>query len=50
MKISDEQFNDFKMIYKEQFGEDELNKISDQQLFEDATKLVNLMEILYREK
>lgn len=50
MHISDEQFTKFKQIYKEEFGEEEYNKKTEQQLLESATKLVNLIEILYKQQ
>lgn len=48
MTISDEQFLKFKEIYKEECGEEEFNKKTDQHLFESAIKLVNLMKIIYK--
>lgn len=48
MYISDEKFVKFKEIFKEEFGEEEFNKMTDQQLFESATKLITLMEVVYK--
>lgn len=48
MQISEEQFNKFKKIYKESFGEDEFNKKTDQQLLESAIKLLTLMKVVYK--
>lgn len=42
--ISKEAFDEFKAIWKRNFGED----ISDAKALESATKLVRLMEIIYR--
>jgi len=48
MQISDKHFAEFKRIYKEEFGEEEFNKRTEQELFEEATKLKSLMEIVYK--
>ena len=48
MHISDEHFVEFKRIYKEEFGEEEFNKRTEQELFESATKLITLVEVVYR--
>jgi hypothetical protein len=50
MIISDKHFAEFKEIYKKEFSEEEFNKKTEQQLLESATKLVRLVEILYRPK
>lgn len=46
MLISDEHFAKFKEIYKKEFGEEEFNKKTEQQLLESATKLITLMRIV----
>lgn len=48
MRISDEHFAEFKRIFKEEFGEDEFKKMTNEQLYESATKLVSLMEVVYK--
>lgn len=48
MHISDKHFAEYKRIYKEEFGEEALNKKTDQELYEEAIKLVSLMEVVYR--
>jgi hypothetical protein len=42
--ISKEQLEKFKTIYKNQFSEE----LSDQEALEQATKLLNMMKIIYR--
>jgi hypothetical protein len=42
--ISKEQLEKFKIIYKNQFGEE----LSDQEALEKATKLLNMMKVIYR--
>lgn len=42
--ISKEQLEEFKRIYRKEFGKD----ISDQDALESATKLINLLEIVYK--
>ncbi len=42
--ISKELLDKFKTIYKNQFGEE----ISDQEALEQATKLLNMMRVIYR--
>jgi hypothetical protein len=42
--ISKERLEEFKKIYKKKFGKD----ISDQDALEQATKLMRLMEIIYK--
>lgn len=42
--ISKEQLEKFKEIYKNQFGEE----LSDQDALEKATKLLNMMKVIYR--
>ena len=42
--ISKESLEEFKKIYKKEFGEE----ISDQEAFERATNLLNLYRILYK--
>lgn len=42
--ISNKQLEEFKRIYRKQFGKD----ISDQDALESATKLLRLMEIVYK--
>jgi hypothetical protein len=50
MHISDEHFIEFKRIFKEEFGEDEFNKMTNDQLYDEATRLISLMETVYRHK
>jgi hypothetical protein len=50
MLISDKNFIKFKELCKEEFGEEAYSKMTEQQLLESATKLVRLVEILYRPK
>lgn len=47
MLISDEHFAKFKAIYKEEFGEEAYNKMTEQQLLESAIKLITLMKAVY---
>jgi len=42
--ISEERLEEFKRIYKKEFGED----LSDQDALEKATKLLRLVEIIYK--
>lgn len=44
MALTKEQLNKFKQIYKEQFKED----LSDAEALEKATKLMRLIEIVYK--
>lgn len=44
MQISKEQLDEFKEIYKKTFGKE----ISDAAALESATKLLTLMEVIYR--
>lgn len=44
MMISGEQLEEYKRIYKKEFGED----VSDQDALEQATKLLRLMQIIYK--
>lgn len=48
MRISDEHFAEFKRIFKEEFGEEEFNKLSNDQLYDEAIRLVSLMETVYK--
>ena len=48
MHISEEHFAKFKVLMKEQVGEEEYSKMTEGQLFESATKLITLMEIVYK--
>ena len=48
MLISNEHFTKFKEIYKEEFGKEAYNKMTEQQLLESATKLLRLVEIVYK--
>jgi len=50
MYISEEHFAKFKVLMKEQVGEEEYSKMTEGQLLESATKLITLMEIVYRHK
>ena len=42
--ISEEQLEEFKLIYKEEFGKE----ISDKEALDKALNLVNLMKIVYQ--
>lgn len=42
--ISNERLEEFKRIYRKEFGRD----ISDQDALESATKLLNLLKIVYK--
>lgn len=42
--ISKEQLEEFKSIYRKEFGKD----ISDQDALESATKLLNLLRLVYK--
>jgi hypothetical protein len=42
--ISSEQLKEFKKIYKKEFGED----ISDEDALESATKLIEMVKLIYR--
>jgi hypothetical protein len=44
MQLSKEAIEEFKQIYKEEFGEE----ISDQEAMEKAVRLINLMRVIYR--
>lgn len=46
--IKKEYFEKFKKLYKEEFGEDEFNKMSEQQLYESAMALVTLVQAVYK--
>jgi len=48
MQIPEKDFIKFKELYKEEFGEEEYNKMTDQQLLESATKLLTLVEAVYK--
>lgn len=48
MKISEKDFIKFKEIYRAEFGEEEYNKMTEQQLLESATKLLTLVKIVYQ--
>jgi hypothetical protein len=48
MTLSEEQFSQFKKLYKEEFGEEAYNRMTEQQLLESATKLLRLVKIVYR--
>lgn len=50
MLISNEHFTKFKELYKEELGEESYNKMTEQQLLESATKLLKLVEIVYKNK
>ena len=45
MSLSKEQIEEFKTIYKKEFGKE----ISDSEAYEQGTKLVRLLEILHKE-
>ncbi|NQV13382.1 MAG: hypothetical protein HQ530_03705 [Parcubacteria group bacterium] len=44
MKISEEQLEEFKKLYKKHFDKE----ISDKEALEQATKLVQLIKIIYK--
>jgi hypothetical protein len=44
MQLTKEDINKYKEIYRQEFGED----ISDQEAFEQATNLINMMRVVYR--
>lgn len=46
--LSNKKFSEFKELYKQEFGEKKFNKKTEEELLESATKLVRLVEILYR--
>ena len=48
MHISDEHFSKFNELMKEEVGEEKYNKMTEQELFESATKLVTLVETVYK--
>lgn len=48
VNISDKHFAEYKRLYRKEFGEEAYNKMTEQQLFESATKLVRLVEIVYK--
>lgn len=48
MQIPEKYFTEFKELYKKEFGEEEYVKMTEQQLLESATKLVTLMEVVYK--
>lgn len=50
MQILEEHFNRFKEIYKEEFGEDEFNKMTEEELRDSAMRLVTFMEAVYKHK
>ncbi len=46
--IKEEYFIKFKKLYLEEFGEEEYNKMTEEQLFNSATALINLLDAVYR--
>ena len=46
--LSKEQFEEYKRIYKEEFGEEKFNSRTEAQLLEEAIKLITLMKIIYK--
>jgi hypothetical protein len=44
MKFTKEQLDEFKQIYKKEFGKE----ISDEEALEMATDLINLFKVIYR--
>ena len=48
VKIKEEYFIKFKKLYLEEFGEEEYNKMTEEQLFISATALINLVEVIYK--
>ena len=48
MQISDEHFKKFKELTRQKIGEEEYNKMSEQELLDSAIKLVTLVEAVYK--
>ncbi len=48
LAIKREYFEKFKKLYKEEFGEEEYNKMTEEQLFNSAIALINLVDAVYR--
>lgn len=46
--IKEEYFTKFKKLYLEEFGEEEYNKMTEEQLFNSATALITLLDAVYR--
>ena len=46
--LSKEHFEEYKRIYKEEFGEENFNSRTEAQLFEEAIKLITLMKAVYK--
>lgn len=46
--IKEEYFIKFKKLYLEEFGEEEYNKMTEEQLFNSATALITLVDAVYR--
>lgn len=47
MNFTEEEIKELREIYKKEFGEDD---ISDEQLVENATQVINLLEAVYKPK
>lgn len=48
MRIPEERFAVFKELMRKHIGDEEYAKMSDQELYESAQKLLRLIEIVYR--
>ena len=48
MQISEEHLNKFKELLKNKMGEEAFNKLSEQDILENAIKLLTMMKIIYK--
>lgn len=48
MNISEKHLNDFKVLLKAKMGEEEFNKLSEQDVLDSAIKLLTLVKIVYQ--
>lgn len=48
LTIKKKYFEKFKKLYREEFGEEKFNEMTEQQLFESAMALVTLVEAVYK--
>ncbi len=48
MLISEKHLSDFKVLLKDKIGEEEFNKLSEQDILDSATKLLTLVKIVYQ--
>lgn len=46
MQIPDHHFEEFKRLMRKHFGDEEVDKMTEQELFEQAMKLLRLVEIV----